>query len=384
MEKFNFFTPTKIIFGRGSVSSIAEETRKFGKKGLVVTDKEMIETGLVKKITDSLEKAERDYIIWSDIVPNPRDTDIEKGAEFAVENNIDYLIAVGGGSSMDTAKAIGALMTNGGKCSDWYEGNLKKEIAPLICVPTTCGTGSEVTHESIVNNTETLEKDCIWGDENSVKTAIIDSEMIDRLPAKILGSTGMDALTHAVEAYVCKASNILTDAIALQAIHLIGSNLLKAAKEYEPDALDAMMAASTLAGMAFGNSDVASVHSISEALGGYYDIPHGVANAMMLAPVSRLSIQGAPEKYADVAEALGVDISKMDVFEAANAGVDIMQKLADELEIPHFSDLDIIKPEDFERLANTAANADETADNPVFMTAKDFKELFEKLYNEKR
>lgn len=384
MEKFNFFTPTKIIFGRGSVSSIAEETRKFGKKGLVVTDKGMIETGLVKKITDSLEKAERDYIIWSDIVPNPRDTDIEKGAEFAVENNIDYLIAVGGGSSMDTAKAIGALMTNGGKCSDWYEGNLKKEIAPLICVPTTCGTGSEVTHESIVNNTETLEKDCIWGDENSVKTAIIDSEMIDRLPAKILGSTGMDALTHAVEAYVCKASNILTDAIALQAIHLIGSNLLKAAKEHEPDALDAMMAASTLAGMAFGNSDVASVHSISEALGGYYDIPHGVANAMMLAPVSRLSIQGAPEKYADVAEALGVDISKMDVFEAANAGVDIMQKLADELEIPHFSDLDIIKPEDFERLANTAANADETADNPVFMTVKDFKELFEKLYNEKR
>ena len=384
MEKFNFFTPTKIIFGRGSVSSIAEETRKFGKKGLVVTDKGMIETGLVKKITGSLEKAERDYIIWSDIVPNPRDTDIEKGAEFAVENNIDYLIAVGGGSSMDTAKAIGALMTNGGKCSDWYEGNLKKEIAPLICVPTTCGTGSEVTHESIVNNTETLEKDCIWGDENSVKTAIIDSEMIDRLPAKILGSTGMDALTHAVEAYVCKASNILTDAIALQAIHLIGSNLLKAAKEHEPDALDAMMAASTLAGMAFGNSDVASVHSISEALGGYYDIPHGVANAMMLAPVSRLSIQGAPEKYADVAEALGVDISKMDVFEAANAGVDIMQKLADELEIPHFSDLDIIKPEDFERLANTAANADETADNPVFMTAKDFKELFEKLYNEKR
>ena len=384
MEKFNFFTPTKIIFGRGSVSSIAEETRKFGKKGLVVTDKGMIETGLVKKITDSLEKAERDYIIWSDIVPNPRDTDIEKGAEFAVENNIDYLIAVGGGSSMDTAKAIGALMTNGGKCSDWYEGNLKKEIAPLICVPTTCGTGSEVTHESIVNNTETLEKDCIWGDENSVKTAIIDSEMIDRLPAKILGSTGMDALTHAVEAYVCKASNILTDAIALQAIHLIGSNLLKAAKEHEPDALDAMMAASTLAGMAFGNSDVASVHSISEALGGYYDIPHGVANAMMLAPVSRLSIQGAPEKYADVAEALGVDISKMDVFEAANAGVDIMQKLADELEIPHFSDLDIIKPEDFERLANTAANADETADNPVFMTAKDFQELFEKLYNEKR
>lgn len=383
MKGFNFFTPTKIIFGRGSVSAIAEETKKFGKKGLVVTDMGMIETGLVKKITESLEKAGRDYIVWSDIVPNPRDTDIEKGAGFAIENNIDYLIAVGGGSSMDTAKAIGALMTNGGRCSDWYEGNLKKEIAPLICVPTTCGTGSEVTHESIVNNTKTLEKDCIWGPENSVKIAIIDSEMIDRLPEKILGSTGMDALTHAVEAYVCKASNILTDAVALKAIELISGNLLKAAKEHEPDALDAMMAASTLAGMAFGNSDVASVHSISEALGGFYDIPHGVANAMMLAPVSRLSIEGAPEKYADVAEALGVDTSKMDVFEAANAGVDVMQKLADDLGIPHFSDLDIVKPKDFDRLANTAANADETADNPVIMTAKDFKELFERLYSEK-
>ena len=380
MEKFNFFTPTKIIFGRGSVSSIAEETRKFGKKGLVVTDKGMIETGLVKKITDSLEKAERDYIIWSDIVPNPRDTDIEKGAEFAVENNIDYLIAVGGGSSMDTAKAIGALMTNGGKCSDWYEGNLKKEIAPLICVPTTCGTGSEVTHESIVNNTETLEKDCIWGDENSVKTAIIDSEMIDRLPAKILGSTGMDALTHAVEAYVCKASNILTDAIALQAIHLIGSNLLKAAKEHEPDALDAMMAASTLAGMAFGNSDVASVHSISEALGGYYDIPHGVANAMMLPEVSRLSVPGAPERYADVAKALGVDIEGKSVEDAAYAGVEYMQEMADRLKIPSFGSLEIVKPEDFDRLAATAAEAPETQDNPVIMDKDDFKALFERLY----
>ena len=383
MEGFEFFTPTKIVFGRGSVSEVAKETEKFGQKGLIVTDKGMIATGLVKKVTDSLDKAGREYIIWSDIVPNPRDVDIEKGAEFAGEQGIDYLIAIGGGSSMDTAKAIGALLTNGGKCSDWYEGNLKKEIAPLICIPTTCGTGSEVTHESIVNNTTTLEKDCIWGPQNSVKTAIIDSEMIDKLPAKILGSTGMDALTHAVEAYVCKASNVLTDAIALQAVRMIGDNLLKAVEKHEPEALDAMMAASTLAGMAFGNADVASVHSISEALGGYYDIPHGVANAMMLAPVSRLSIKGAPQKYADVAQALGVDTSKMSVYDAANAGVDRMQKMADALGIPHFSDMEMVDPKDFDRLARTAANADETADNPVLMTAEDFKRLFEELYSEK-
>ena len=283
---------------------------------------------------------------------------------------------------MDTAKAIGALMTNGGKCEDWYEGNLKKQIAPLICIPTTCGTGSEVTHEAIVNKTKTLEKDCIWGPQNSVKTAIIDSEMIDHLPGKILGSTGMDALTHAVEAYVCKASNILTDAIALKAIQMIGKHLVPAVKTHNEESLDAMMAASTMAGMAFGNSDVASVHSISEALGGFYDIPHGVANAMMLAPVSRLSISGNPQKYADVAAVLGIDTKNMSVIEAANAGVDLMQKMADELEIPHFKDLDIIDPKDFDRLAKTAANADETFDNPVLMNKNDFKKLFEDLYNE--
>lgn len=383
MNKFEFFTPTKIIFGRGSICKIADEAKKAGTKGLLVTDKGMITTGLVKKVTDYLDQADIDYILWSDIVPNPRDIDIEKGAAFAKEEKIDYLIAVGGGSSMDTAKAIGAIMTNGGKCEDWYEGNLKKPIAPLICIPTTCGTGSEVTHESIVNNTKTLEKDCIWGEQNSVKTAIIDSEMINYLPAKILGSTGMDALTHAVEAYVCKASNLLTDAIALKAIQMIGKHLIPAVKTHNEESLDAMMAASTMAGMAFGNSDVASVHSISEALGGFYDIPHGVANAMMLAPVSRLSISGNPKKYADVAEALGVDTKNMSILEAANAGVDLMQKMADELEIPHFKDWDIIDPKDFDRLAKTAANADETFDNPILMSENDFKKLFEDLYKEK-
>ena len=382
MKEFEFFTPTKIIFGRGSIHKVADEAKKAGTKGLVVTDNGMIATGLVKKVTDHLDKADINYILWSDIVPYPRDIDIETGAAFATEKMVDYLIAIGGGSSMDTAKAIGALMTNGGKCEDWYEGNLKKQIAPLICIPTTCGTGSEVTHESIVNNTKTLEKDCIWGPQNSVKTAIIDSEMIDHLPGKILGSTGMDALTHAVEAYVCKASNILTDAIALKAIQMIGKHLVPAVKTHNEESLDAMMAASTMAGMAFGNSDVASVHSISEALGGFYDIPHGVANAMMLAPVSRLSISGNPQKYADVAAALGIDTKNMSVIEAANAGVDLMQKMADELEIPHFKDLDIIDPKDFDRLAKTAANADETFDNPVLMNKNDFKKLFEDLYNE--
>ncbi len=381
---FEFFTPTKIIFGRGELARVGEEAVRLGDKGLVVTDEGLLRTGLVDRVTASLEKACAEYLIWSEIVPNPRDVDIEKGAAYAMEQGIDYLVAVGGGSAMDTAKAIGAIMTNGGKCEDWYEGNLKKPIAPLICIPTTCGTGSEVTHESIVNNTKTLEKDCIWGPMVSVKVALLDSEVMDHLPGKILASTGMDALTHAVEAYVCKASNPLTDAVAIRAIEMIAGNLETAFREHTPESLDQMLAASTMAGMAFGNSDVASVHSISEALGGYYDIPHGVANAMMLAPVSRLSIPGAPKRYADVAKALGVDVSGMDTESAAHAGVDAMQRLADALEIPHFHEMDMVNPVDFPRLARTAAHADETFDNPVLMKEEDFNALFEQLYAEEK
>lgn len=383
MDAFEFFMPTQVVFGRGKVSEVGKRAKAFGDKGLVVTDKGLLATGLVDRVLHSLDKAGVSYLVWSDIVPNPRDVDIERGAAYAIEQKIDYMIAIGGGSAMDTAKAIGAIMSNGGKCEDWYEGNLEKPIAPLICIPTTCGTGSEVTHESIVNNTKTLEKDCIWGPMVSASLTILDSEMLDKLPAKILSSTGMDALTHAVEAYVCKVSNPLTDALAIQAIEMIGKNIVKAVNEHDSEALDAMLAASTMAGMAFGNSDVASVHSISEALGGFYDIPHGVANAMMLAPVSRLSIAGAPEKYADVAKALGIDIEGMDTVAAANAGVDYIQKLSDTLNIPRFSELDIVDPKDFPRLAKTAANADETFDNPVLMKEEDFIALFKKLYAEK-
>lgn len=380
MNEFQFYTPTKVVFGRGKARETGSYAKGLGQKGLLVTDEGMIKTGLVDRIRESMDGEKLDYLLWSDVVPNPRDVDIEKGAAYAKEQGVDYLVAVGGGSAMDTAKAIGALLTNGGKCADWCDGNLENPIAPLICIPTTCGTGSEVTHESIVNNTTTMEKDCIWGPMVSVTTAILDSEMIDKLPGKILGATGMDALTHAVEAYVCKASSPLTDAIAIQAVKMIGKHLKKAVESHQPEDLDAMMAASAMAGMAFGNSDVASVHSISEALGGLYDIPHGVANAMMLAPVSRLSVDGAPEKYADIARALGVDVAGMETKEAALAGIDYIQQLADELVIPHFDELPVVNPKDFDRLAETAANADETFDNPVLMEAKDFKALFEQLY----
>lgn len=381
INEFEFYMPTKIIFGKGTIVSAAEEIKKLGEKPLFVTDQPLMDTGLLDPVFEKLREEQVDYILWTDIVPNPRDTDIERGAAFAAEKGIDCMIAAGGGSVIDTAKAIGAILENGGKCEDWREGNLKHNITPLVCIPTTCGTGSEVTHEAIVNNTKTMEKDCIWGDQVSAATAILDPNVLKNLPKKLLASTGMDALTHALEAYVCRASNPMTDALALAAIQMIGKNLEKAVKEDREDAYAQMLAASCMAGAAFGNSDVAAVHSISEALGGYYDIPHGVANAMMLAEVSRRSVPGAPEKYAEAAKALGVDVEGKTVQEAAYLGVAYIEKLAQEMKIPKFSELEQVDPKDFRRLAHTAFQAEETQDNPVIFSEDDFVSIFETLYS---
>ncbi len=380
MSGFEFYMPTKIVFEQGAIRKVAKEGKVLGKKGLIVTDGPLLKTGILDPIFKDFKAEGMDYVLWSEIVPNPRDVDIECGAKFAAEEKIDYIVAVGGGSAIDTAKAIGAIKENGGKCNDWYEGNLKKKITPLICVPTTCGTGSEVTHESIVNNTVTMVKDCIWGPEVSAAVAILDPDVLVNLPKKILASTGIDALTHAVEAYVCKAANPFTDALAIYAIRLIGESLTEAVENSSNEAYVKMMAASCMAGAAFGNSDVASVHSIAEALGGYYDIPHGVANAMMLPEVSRLSIPGAPQKYADVARALGVHTEGMTTQQAAMAGVYYMEMLCRRLNIPKFSELDVVDPKDFERLATTAAEASETEDNPVLFDKQDFIDIFTRLY----
>lgn len=380
MSGFEFYMPTKIVFEQGAIRKVAKEGKVLGKKGLIVTDGPLLKTGILDPIFKDFKAEGMDYVLWSEIVPNPRDVDIECGAKFAAEEKIDYIVAVGGGSAIDTAKAIGAIKENGGKCNDWYEGNLKKKITPLICVPTTCGTGSEVTHESIVNNTVTMVKDCIWGPEVSAAVAILDPDVLVNLPKKILASTGIDALTHAVEAYVCEAANPFTDALAIYAIRLIGESLTEAVENSSNEAYVKMMAASCMAGAAFGNSDVASVHSIAEALGGYYDIPHGVANAMMLPEVSRLSIPGAPQKYADVARALGVHTEGMTTQQAAMAGVDYMEMLCRRLNIPKFSELDVVDPKDFERLATTAAEASETEDNPVLFDKQDFIDIFTRLY----
>lgn len=381
-DNYGFFMPTKLVFHNGAFREIAKEAKVFSDKALVITDKPLLGTGLLEPLFADLKELDMEYVVWDEIVPNPRDVDMDRGGAFATESGAGVIIAVGGGSTMDTAKAIGALMTNGGSVRDWYGDKLVNDIAPLICVPTTCGTGSEVTHESIINDTELMQKKCIWGAKNSAKVAVLDPQVLKGLPPHLLASTGIDALTHAVESYTCTAASPITDALGKKAIELIRRSLVKAVETKDDDALTDMMNASVIAGMAFGNSNVAAVHCMAEALGGFYDIPHGVANAMLLPCVSRYNVPGAAQKYAEVAEALGVEIDGMTAEEAAYAGIDYIENMCRQLKIPKFSEEPKIDPKDFEFLSKAAAIKGPTKVNPVFVDEKIYVDLFHKAFAE--
>ena len=291
LPDFTFQLATRIEFGEGYLSHAGAEAKKLGiTKAMVIADKGIIACGIVAPIEASLKAEGVDYVIYDQIVPNPRDIHCIAGAEFAREHGIDGMIAIGGGSSMDTAKAVGTLLANGGNIRTWATpAVLEHPIVPLIAVPTTAGTGSEVTFDAVITDTEAHEKLNILDIKIAPKVALVDPTVLKGLPEKVMASTGVDALIHAVEAYTCKAASPVTDAFALYAIDLIGANIREAVYQRTPESCKAMMLGSTMAGVAFGYSDVAAVHCIAEALGGRYDTPHGVSNAILLAPVMRFN-----------------------------------------------------------------------------------------------
>ena len=378
---WEFDTPVRIYCGRNMLQQLSSIIPEELTRVLVLTSPSMIRHGLVRLISEQLSAVGHELTVYSEIHPNPKDIEVEAIRDKMKKKEIQAILALGGGSVIDAAKAVDVLLVHGGRCSDYENGDVPKRLLPLYAIPTTCGTGSEVTHESIVNNTSTGEKDCIYGHNVIATAAILDANLLDLLPSHLVGSTGMDALTHAIEAYVCKVHNPLSDALAKQAIEMIARNILPATKNKDKDALEQMLIASTLAGIAFSGADVAAVHSISEALGGLYNIPHGIANGMLLADVSRKSLPGASDRYADVGSFLGIDCSHLTTEEAALAACDRMEELAGELGIPRFKELEEIDPKDFKRLAITAANAAETQDNPRVFSEEDFFNILMELYN---
>lgn len=381
-EKYTFSLPTTIIFGEGVISEAGKHAKDLGAtKVLLVADKGVIGAGLTKPVEQSLEAEGIPYVIYDQIVPNPRDYHCEAGYELAKAEGADVIVAVGGGSSMDTAKAIGTLLTNGGRVQDWCGFQLlQHEITPLIAIPTTAGTGSEVTPFAVVTDSQTHVKLNIFDPKAAAKIALVDPTVLLNLPKHIMAATGIDAMTHAVEAYTCKVAVPHTDAYALYAIDLISKNLRKAVTDPDIESCTGMMLGSTIAGIAFGYADVASVHCMAEALGGRYDLPHGVANAVLLPTVTEFNIPANTRKYAEVARALGVRTEGLTDYEAAMAGAEELRKLCHDVGIPKMRELDKIDPKDFPALAEASMQNVSTPSNPREVTPADYLELFKKAY----
>lgn len=382
LERHTFVLPTRVEYGADVVDTVGKEAEKLGGgRVLIVTDQGVNETGLVDLVRDMLDHKHVKSFVFSDVVPNPRDHDCVTGAACAGEVKADLLVAIGGGSVMDTAKTIACLVTHGGKPQDWVGVPLEKDVLPVICIPTTAGTGSEVTSSAVITDTERKFKMTLSDVRLAPRVALVDPAVTLSMPRGLTASTGMDALTHAIEAYTCKLAQPITDGLALQAIQLICRSIRTAVQDGSNlEARSDMMLGSLIAGMAFGNADVAGVHCLAEALGGLYDTPHGVANSVFLPYVFEFNVPSNPAKHAAVATAMGLNVSGLSEAQACESASEELKKMSRDIGIPRLRDLPGVNSKDFPFLAENSAKNGSNLSNPREATKEDYLALLEKAY----
>ena len=365
--------------GAGAIADIANEakTRAF-KKAFVCSDPDLIKFGVTKKVTDVLDNAGLAYEIYSNIKPNPTIENVQTGVAAFKKSGADYLIAIGGGSSMDTAKAIGIIIANP-EFEDVrsLEGvaPTKKPSIPIIAVPTTAGTAAEVTINYVITDVEKKRKFVCVDTHDIPVIAVVDPDMMSSMPKGLTASTGMDALTHAIEGYITKGAWEMTDMFHLKAIELISKNL-RGACENTKEGREGMALGQYIAGMGFSNVGLGIVHSMAHALGAVYDTPHGVANAILLPTVMEYNAPCTGTKYKDIAIAMGVEgVENMSQEEYRKAAVDAVKKLSADVGIP--ADLKaIVKAEDVDFLAQSAMDDACRPGNPKDPTFEDIKNLY--------
>jgi len=336
-QVFGFFMPNETLIGAGAAKSIPQKLKSLGgTKPLIVTDKGLVASGVVKTVTDMMEAAGLVYAIFDETVPNPTDKNVEDGAAAYKANGCDSLITLGGGSPHDCGKGIGLLVQNGGRIHD-YEGLDKssKSLMPYIAVNTTAGTASEMTRFTIITDTSRHVKMAIVDWRVTPHLAINDPILMMGMPPSLTAATGMDALTHAVEAFVSTAATPMTDACAVQAFKLIFKYLRKAvANGSDIEAREGMCYAEYLAGMAFNNASLGYVHAMAHQLGGFYDLPHGECNAVLLPHVQRFNLIARVEKFVEMAIHFGEDVEGLSDREAAELAIDAMAQLSEDVGIP--------------------------------------------------
>jgi alcohol dehydrogenase len=368
-----YHMPTVIIFGAGTISELGGvvQEKLHSSRPLLVTDRGIVEAGMTDRILAHLSPVS----VFDEVEPNPRHTTVDRGGELARKIKPDLVIGLGGGSVLDAAKAVALLAANPGRIAE-YEGRerYKNPPLPVLAIPTTCGTGSEVTWVSVITHTERRFKMSVKGTRMYPEVAVVDPDLLMTLPSHLVASTGLDALTHAVEAFTVKAANFISDTLALEAIRLIFRFLPRAYQDIKDDseAREGQMGGSLLAGMAFGNSDVGAVHCLAESIGSLYDTPHGVANTIFLPFVMEFNLPAAREKYAVVAAAVGLEAASSD--DAARALIQKIKDLSRTLSIPSFQDLGI--PEgDFDIIARKSFENNSNPSNAREATAEDYLDI---------
>ena len=357
MSTYTFFMPSKNLMGKGCLADAGKEISSLGlKKALIVTDKILVDLGVVNNLTEVLASNNVDYVIFDKTQPNPTVKNVEDGEAMLKENNCDFIISFGGGSPHDCAKGIGIVATNGGSIKD-YEGLDKsaKPMMPLVAINTTAGTASEMTRFCIITDEDRHIKMAIVDSHTTPLISVNDPLLMINKPKNLTAATGMDALTHAVEAYVSTIATPITDACALKAIELVSDYLRMAVENgQDEDARDKMAYAQFLAGMAFNNASLGYVHAMAHQLGGFYDLPHGVCNAILLPHVQEYNANIVPERFIDIAKSMGENVEGLSAKEAAEKAILAIKKLSSDIGIPSGLTELGAKVEDFETLAKNA------------------------------
>ncbi|HXZ01306.1 MAG TPA: iron-containing alcohol dehydrogenase [Stellaceae bacterium] len=378
--------PRLLYIGGGAVAEVTTALARLGlSRPLIVTDRFMESSGILARLTDRLDAAGIAWQVFSDTVSDPTTEVVEAGVEAMRTGTYDCLVALGGGSPIDTAKAMSVLAANGGEMRDYKVPNdIPKGGLPLIAIPTTAGTGSEVTRFTVITDSERDEKMLIMGLACCPAAAIVDYELTLTMPWRLTADTGLDSLTHAIEAYVSRKASPFTDGVAKAAMGLIARHIRSACKE--PDnraAREAMMLGATQAGMAFSNASVCLVHGMSRPIGAFFHVPHGLSNAMLLPEITAFSAVAAPARYADCARAMGV-ASEDEGNQAAVARLlDELRALNRDLEVPTPKSYGIKEERYFELLpvmASQALASGSPGNNPRVPSAEEIIDLYQRVY----
>lgn len=372
-------------FGRGGREKLVTEiqSRNF-RKVLLVTDKALMEAGVTKKVIDVFEQASIEYEIYSNIKPNPTVSNVKEGLEVCRNADADVLVAVGGGSVIDTSKAIGIIMTNPEHADVVsLDGAVetKNKSLPIIALPTTAGTAAEVTINYVITDEENTKKMVCVDPHDIPIVSIIDPELMESMPKSLAASTGMDALTHAMEGYTTKAAWLIPDMFHLNSMSLIYKNLDKAVNEKNPKAIEQVGYAQYIAGMGFSNVGLGIVHSMAHSLGAYYDVPHGLANALLLPYVLKFNGEVCPDLFVNMGNSFGLDMNGLEGMDAVNKVVDAVRDLAIKVGIPQTLEEIDIPFEALPKLAHQAINDVCTGGNPRNVTEEDILNLYKEAYS---